>query len=159
MLGPTAGDSAKALHALWDVSSPEEYRLGLRGLLQEIRGGGPIVRGVFGMPTGPHRFEVSNSLWVNNKYPLSKHFADMAASYYQTLVKRIDVTRPDTAAKQVNAWVAKASGNKIGEVVSSDSFTDQTRLRGAPDMVSVTANHPFLYLIRDTESGAILFIG
>lgn len=120
-------ESAQALQALFGADR-KTHKLGLQGLLQQLRGGGTKVTSHYGEELYPHEFSVSSSLWTDKTFPLSKRYRRSIASSYRAFASQVDVGKPEDAAAKVNQWVSKASAGKIKTMTDASAFSEASRL-------------------------------
>ncbi len=71
----------------------------------------------------------ANSIWAQKDYPLRAEFTEALKKYYQTQVKKVDFkTAYKRVRKQINAWVARQTNQKIKELVNKRVLNTLTRL-------------------------------
>ncbi|WP_069469695.1 serpin family protein [Candidatus Marithrix sp. Canyon 246] len=71
----------------------------------------------------------ANSIWAQKDYPLSKEFIEALNKYYQTQVKKVDFkTAYKRVRKQINAWVATQTNQKIKKLLNKRVLNTLTRL-------------------------------
>jgi serine protease inhibitor len=64
------------------------------------------------------RLDIANSLWLRKGVKLQKRFSDDCAKFYGAGVTVLDFARPD-AVTTINNWVAKNTGDRIKQVIST----------------------------------------
>ena len=74
-------------------------------------------------------FSSEISLWPQDSFPLKDDYLNLAKKYYDVSVIPIDYLHsPESASKQINAWIKDATKGKILNIVSPNSFDELTRL-------------------------------
>ncbi|WP_372752881.1 serpin family protein [Mariniflexile sp.] len=61
-------------------------------------------------------FEIANSLWVNNSFPVNENFLEANRSYYTAEVQNKDFRDPNTL-KTINNWVSNKTNGKISNIL------------------------------------------
>ncbi len=121
------GEAAAVLHNAFGASSAEQHRTGLQGLVHVLKGGGgPGTR--HGEPIEPHVLRVRNSLWVAASYKINTSFVDAAKSYYQAIVRSLDVSAPQSSSDAINSWVSDATDAKIKDIIQPALIDEMTRM-------------------------------
>jgi serpin B len=100
-------------------------------------------------------FEIANALWTHKGEPFLPAFLKTATHDYQADIKQRDfATDADAVRREINAWVAQETRDKIQEILPPDSLNELTRLvlanaiyfKGAwnnPFATSSTSTQPF----------------
>jgi serpin B len=71
----------------------------------------------------------ANSIWAQQDYPLRAEFTEALKKYYQTELKKVDFkTAYKQVRKQINAWVATQTNQKIQKLVNKRVLNTLTRL-------------------------------
>lgn len=71
----------------------------------------------------------ANSIWAQKDYPLRKEFIEALNKYYQTEVKKVDFkTAYKRVRREINAWVATQTNQKIKKLVNKRVLNTLTRL-------------------------------
>jgi len=71
----------------------------------------------------------ANSIWAQKDYPLRAEFTQALNKYYQTQVKKVNFkTAYKRVRKQINAWVATQTNQKIKKLVNKRVLNTLTRL-------------------------------
>jgi serpin B len=72
---------------------------------------------------------LANAIWHQTGYPIEAHFVETLTSRLGADVRDVDFAKaPDEAVKIINAWVAKATREKIRDVLSSGLLHPMTRV-------------------------------
>lgn len=68
-------------------------------------------------------FNVANSLWIRNTFPVKDNFVNANKDYYDAEVRNVDFNDP-TTLDLINNWVANKTDNKIPKVLNEISPRD-----------------------------------
>ena len=66
------------------------------------------------------RFDVANSLWIRNTFPVNEQFIDLNKNYYYAEVQNLDFDDPNSL-KTINNWVSNKTNNKIPKILNTIS--------------------------------------
>ena len=66
------------------------------------------------------RFDVANSLWIRNKFPVKEQFIDLNKNYYYAEAQNLDFDDPNSL-KTINNWVSNKTNNKIPKILNTIS--------------------------------------
>lgn len=61
-------------------------------------------------------FDIANSLWIRNDFPVKRSFVDLNQKYYDAEVRNMDFSDPETK-DIINNWVATKTRDKIEKVI------------------------------------------
>lgn len=103
--------------------------LGYRGLVEALRP--PTVTDGHGRDrkqVPAYQLQIANALWGQEGFPFEKPFVDRLATTYGAPLARIDFKDGAAARKAINDWVAKATREKIEDIVPEGLPTPDTRL-------------------------------
>lgn len=76
-----------------------------------------------------YELQIANALWSEQSYPVGTTFLSAVTPNYGTVVFPVNFKeRPEPARRQINEWVAEQTNNRIQDLLSPGSITDQTRL-------------------------------
>jgi serpin B len=103
--GETADEMAKVLR----FSLPaERLHPAFAGLLWDLAGRGQ-----------PRAFQLdlANGLWGKKDFPFRPEFVQLNRDNYSAGLEEMDFTDPEADRKAINAWVAKNTGDKIGDLL------------------------------------------
>ncbi len=64
-------------------------------------------------------FDIANSLWIRNGFPVNQSFVDLNKKYYDAEVRNVDFSDPNTK-DVINNWVAGKTRNKIEKIIDSN---------------------------------------
>lgn len=75
-------------------------------------------------------FELStaNRLWVERDLRVEQPFIDRLAAVFGAPLERVDFARPDAVRRQINAWVAKQTRDRIRDIVPDGQPSAETLL-------------------------------
>lgn len=113
--GSTATQMAEALH--FEVPA-EELRPGMQALAGAIEpeaGAG-------------YELHVANALWGMQGYRFQPAFLEVLRTSYQAPLQQVDFAAGDEARQTINAWVARATRDKIEDLIPQGLLTPLTRL-------------------------------
>ena len=63
-------------------------------------------------------FDLANSIWYRNDYPVLQEFIDVNENYYDAVVDDLDFSN-DTAADTMNMWVSENTNGLIEEIIEA----------------------------------------
>jgi serpin B len=66
------------------------------------------------------RFDVANSLWIRNTFPVNEQFIGLNKNYYYAEVQNLDFDDPNSL-KTINNWVSNKTNNKIPKILNTIS--------------------------------------
>ncbi|XP_006002544.1 neuroserpin [Latimeria chalumnae] len=72
--------------------------------------------------------KLANSLFLQNGFHVSDRFLQMMKKYFHATVENVDFSQSVSVANHINSWVENHTNNRIKNLVSSDDFSDLTRL-------------------------------
>lgn len=78
-----------------------------------------------------YKLAIANAFWVQQNYPLLQSYTDVLKNYYHSEAYNVDFTydeNRENAVKQINAWAAKNTYDKIRKVLTMDDVKPLTRL-------------------------------
>ncbi|KAH8253082.1 hypothetical protein KR032_003540 [Drosophila birchii] len=110
--GETADEIAKALHFVSNF--PPEVAQTFQFVLEKYRNSSLL--------------RVANKLYVQEGKQLKPAYQAAIQEQYHSEAESINFGLSDAAAQAINAWVNAKTQGKITELVSADSFNDNTRL-------------------------------
>ncbi len=115
--GQTESDLAKALHfGVLKSELPGAYAA-LAERLADIRKEKQLA------------LNVANSLWCQRDYPFTKEFLNLNRQYFDAEVGLVDfANESDAARKQINAWVARKTEDKIKDLLAPNTLDPMSRL-------------------------------
>ncbi|WP_267641914.1 serpin family protein [Haloarchaeobius amylolyticus] len=77
------------------------------------------------------RLDLVNALWGQSDYPFSEEYLDVIARNYGAGLRTLDfVAEPEPARVTINDWVADQTEDRIQDLLSPGTITDDTRLVG-----------------------------
>lgn len=106
------------------------------------------MRKVLHLPTDPHaafgdllnglneltrcksgyQLTTANAIWAQKGYPWRKEFKELVGRHYGAGVVETNFAEPETARKQINDWVERATHEKIKDLIPSGVITALTRM-------------------------------
>ncbi|XP_064215255.1 serpin peptidase inhibitor 5 isoform X1 [Tribolium castaneum] len=78
--------------------------------------------------TGNTVLESASSIFVSNKYNVVPEFEKKVITYYNGLIKHLDFSNPNLAAKIINSWVSNATHGLIDQIVGNQHLSPDTAL-------------------------------
>lgn len=123
--GPTRDEMDAALHVK-DLEAGRDYAA-LVTALRPPRVPDPGSRRR-GKTVPAYELQIANALWGQEGFPFEQPFVTLLAKTYGAPLARIDFTKRAEARKAINDWVAKATRDKIEDIVPEDLPTADTRL-------------------------------
>ncbi|HQQ51468.1 MAG TPA: serpin family protein [Spirochaetota bacterium] len=78
-----------------------------------------------------YKLAIANAFWVQQNYPLLQSYTDVLKNYYHSEAYNVDFTydeNRENVVKQINAWAAKNTYDKIRKVLTMDDVKPLTRL-------------------------------
>ncbi len=77
----------------------------------------------------PFDLSIANRLWAQKDKTILQPYADMVRQHFGAEIGRVDFAgAPDAAVKEINAWAAHATRDKIPAAIDRDHINDLTRL-------------------------------
>lgn len=136
------GDTYAAMRDVLDFAgmSNDEINEAYRGLIAQLRARDPKVE-----------FKLANSVWYRNTFSVQPSFLDVQRNVFDAEVGGLDFRSP-SAVTTINQWVARATGNRIRELVDRIDEEDMLFLINAvyfkagwtrPFEPNATAPRPF----------------
>jgi serpin B len=131
------------------------------------------------------QLNVANAVWGQKGHSFLPEYLDVLGRNYGAGLRLLDFERsPEEARRAINRWVSEQTEEKIDDLVPAGAIDPMTRLlltnaiyfnaawqypfgeeRTRDGMFyplgggEVTVDHPFIFVIRDVETGVILFVG
>lgn len=75
-----------------------------------------------------YRLVVSNALWMQKGFPFKEEFTSLVAAHYGAGLNQVDYVKFEEARKTINAWVEKATEEKIKDLIPVGVLDANTRL-------------------------------
>lgn len=75
-----------------------------------------------------YRLNAVNTIYVKNGSKIEDQFKINASTFFGADMQNIDFQKSEEAADIINKWIAKTTANKITNVLTKDSFDENTRL-------------------------------
>ena len=123
-----------------------------------------------GLPESPYtfRYQLANSVWVNENRKLQDSFREAVQTYYQAQAQAVDFkTDTDKTAKKINAWCEEKTNGLIPEIVTPNMLSE--------DLATILINslyfespwqdswncreHDFTNFAGDSDTREMLFAG
>ncbi|HEY7156490.1 MAG TPA: serpin family protein [Gemmataceae bacterium] len=114
--GQTAEQMAKVLHFTLDA---ERLHPAFAGVMWEMQGEGK---------QSGCRLNIANALWGDKRTSFSPDFLQRTKDNYGAGLQQVDFTKPDEARRDINAWVAKHTADKIKDLLKSGDISPEVRL-------------------------------
>lgn len=114
--GQTAEQMAKVLHFQLDA---KRLHPAFAALLWEMQGEGE-QRGC--------RLHIANALWSHKDTNVLPDFLQQMMDNYSTAVPLIDFAEPEQARRDINAWIAQQTADKIKDLLQPGDVSPETRL-------------------------------
>jgi serpin B len=76
----------------------------------------------------PFQLNVANAVWGPRGYPFEGSYLDTLARHYGAGLRTLDFGRAESAAGQINGWVARETEGRIKDLVPPDAVRPETRL-------------------------------
>lgn len=77
----------------------------------------------------PFRLKMANDIWALTGYPYRETYLDTLGKYYGAELHTLDFRgEPEASRQTINQWVAKATEDKITDLLPPNSIHDDTRL-------------------------------
>lgn len=92
---------------------------------------GRVLAGLNANPT----LNIANKVYVMNSYTVKASFGEVAQKSFYSEAESVNFADNEGAAKTINGWVEQKTNDKIKDLISSDSLSQDTR------MVLVNAIH------------------
>lgn len=115
-VGPTAEQMAKVLHFQLDAN---RLHPAFAALLWEMKGQGK---------PGGCQLNLANALWNHRVTRFMPDFLDLIKDNYGAGLQQVDFSKPEDARRQINAWVAQQTADKINDLLKPGDLTAQTRM-------------------------------
>lgn len=122
--GETASQMAKVMHFTLppDQLHPAMNALSL-GLSKRPEESKKVDR------QNPMQLYIANAVWGQQDYPFEKDYLDLLAVNYGTGVRVVDFAAdPESARRQVNDWVHRATKDKIKDILPPGALDPSTRM-------------------------------
>ncbi|XP_053984079.1 antichymotrypsin-2-like isoform X2 [Hylaeus volcanicus] len=71
---------------------------------------------------------IANAMYIQDGFELLAEFLAVGSDVYKSSISKLDFKHNIDAAEKINAWVEKATNNKIYNLVSSDDFDEYMKL-------------------------------
>ncbi|KAH8402358.1 hypothetical protein KR009_011515 [Drosophila setifemur] len=110
--GQTADEIAEVLH--FASNFPPEVAMTFQFVLEQYK--------------NSNLLRVANKLYVQEGHQLKADYQKSVQEQYHSEAESINFSLSDAAAQAINAWVNAKTQGKITELVTADSFNDNTRL-------------------------------
>ena len=101
------GTTREAMQSTLELSglSPEEVNESYQSVMVLLGGLDPKVR-----------FDIANSIWYRQGFPVKEEFVNLNNEYFNAVVSALDFGDPN-ASKTINAWVGENTNGRITEIV------------------------------------------
>lgn len=89
-----------------------------------------LFRHLFSKMSGESAYELimANGLWVDNNTTILPSFRTLVQSDYYGQTKSLNFQNPTEAAKIINNWVQKNTGNNIADFIDPKTITNTTKI-------------------------------
>jgi serpin B len=114
--GETAEQMAKALHLPADA---KHLHPAFAALMWELQGSG--------QPRG-YRLNIANALWGDRTTQFKADFLQTMQDNYVAGLQQVSFAKPEDSRLQINAWIARQTGNRIKDLLKSGDLTPDARL-------------------------------
>jgi serpin B len=115
--GNTAKEMAGAMH--FDLD-PDRFHPAFAALIRELQGKAKDRK---------YKLNIANRLWGQKDYGFLPDFLKISADQYQAGLKEVDfIGDTEGARKAINAWVEKATNDKIKDLIKPGILSVDTRL-------------------------------
>jgi serpin B len=114
--GQTAEQMAKVLHFTLDA---ERLHPAFAAVMWEMQGEGK---------QSGCRLNIANALWGDKRTNFSPDFLQLTKDNYGAGLQRVDFAKPDDARRDINAWVAEQTADKIKDLLKSGDVSPEMRL-------------------------------
>lgn len=81
---------------------------------------------LFGL-NSEYTLHMANALWIADHFEPRKEYIDIAKTYYDSTVEKVDFVT-DSGANTINDWVKSQTQNKIEKVIKPDDTNEMTAL-------------------------------
>lgn len=99
------------------------------------------------------KFNIANTLWVQNDFPLIKEYQETVSKYYHGYVSNFDFKKDSRkASAEINAWISKKTNNMIQNTIMPGMLNKQTRLLIA-NAIYFKANWDKQFTPQETRTG------
>ncbi|XP_043250835.1 leukocyte elastase inhibitor-like isoform X1 [Colletes gigas] len=71
---------------------------------------------------------IANAMYIQDGFELQTEFLAVGSDVYKSSISKLDFKHNIDAAEKINAWVKKATNDKISNLVSSDDFDEDMKL-------------------------------
>ncbi len=122
--GRTAKEMAQALHF---TLASERLHPAFADLLKQLNAPPDVLEGK-NPPLPPCRLAVANSLSAQRDYGFKSDFTQLLQKSYGSAINEVDFAQTEQARTTINDWVAKATGDKIKDLIPSGCIDNSTRL-------------------------------
>jgi len=75
-----------------------------------------------------YQLVVSNALWLQEGYPFKESFTQRVKADYEAGLNTVNYAQPAEARETINAWVEKATNEKIKDLIPPGVLNEMTRL-------------------------------
>lgn len=160
-----SGQTAEELYAYLGGSNYREEASEYLQYAQKL-----TVKTDTGLPESPYtfRYQLANSVWVNENRKLQDSFREAVQTYYQAQAQAVDFkTDTDKTAKKINAWCEEKTNGLIPEIVTPNMLSE--------DLATILINslyfespwqdswncreHDFTNFAGDSDTREMLFAG
>ena len=107
------------LDAAGEALAGEKLHRAAAGLIRRLNDGGK---------GGAYQLTVANRLWGQQGYEFLDSFLSLLRTNYGAELAPLDFGMSDAARKTINAWVEKATNDKIKDLIPQGALTPLTRL-------------------------------
>lgn len=114
--GQTAEQMAKVLHFNLDA---KRLHPAFGAFLWEMQGEGKQQG---------YRLNIANALWGHKDSHFLPDFLQLMKDNYSAGMQQVDFTQPDDARREINAWAAQQTGDKIKDLLHPGDVSPETRL-------------------------------
>ncbi|OGV56437.1 MAG: hypothetical protein A2X45_03210 [Lentisphaerae bacterium GWF2_50_93] len=102
---------------------------------------------------------VANSLWPDKNYKFLDGYLKTIKDNYGSETRPVDYQKEsDKACVEINKWVEDKTEKKIKDLIPPGAIDPLTRLV-LVNAIYFKVDHPFIFFIRDSVTGSILFMG
>lgn len=72
--------------------------------------------------------KTANKIFSNIDFELKKEFVENLTKYFLSEIESLNFSNSNESAKNINDWVALQTNNKIKDIISPDSLSNETKL-------------------------------